>query len=165
MEECREYLRFTRSEIVQLVECFELDGYEFKTTMRVVRYPTTTWPTRLKDMIQVFKCSQSAISITVNCLIAYLYKRYQKKLEWDFRRLTLTQLRKYEATIARACPRIHGIWGFIDGTVLPIARPTANQEDFYSRHKGYYGIKYQGIITPDGLISSLYGPEFRLVGD
>ena len=35
----------------------------------------------------------------------------------------------------------------------------------YSGHEGYHGIKYQGLVTPDGLISSLCGPEFGPVGD
>ncbi|RPB25637.1 hypothetical protein L211DRAFT_94321 [Terfezia boudieri ATCC MYA-4762] len=43
--------------------------------------------------------------------------------------------------------------------------PTEDQQLYYSGHKGYHGIKYQSIMTPDGLISSLYGPEFSPKGD
>lgn len=55
--------------------------------------------------------------------------------------------------------------GFIDGTVRPIAQPIDEQQQYYSGHKGYHGIKYQSIVTPDGLISSLYGPELSPKGD
>ena len=47
----------------------------------------------------------------------------------------------------------------------PIACPEVYQELYYSGHKGYHGIKFQSIVTPDGLISSLYGPIFGPVGD
>lgn len=93
-----------------------------------------------------------------------LYDRYHEKLFWDQSRLTLEQLQRYEAAI-QGGSGIYGIWGFIDGTVQPIARPTVNQENYYSGHKCYHGIKYQGIVTPDGLISSLYGPRLAPDGD
>lgn len=32
-----------------------------------------------------------------------------------------------------------------------------DQEQYYSRHKKKYGYKYQAVITPDRLISSLMG--------
>ena len=171
--ECGEYLRFTGCEIAELAECFQLNGHEFKTIMTDVGYPTTgeralcvtfyrlAYPMQLKYMMQIFHCSRSAISITVNHVVTYLYTKYHK-LEWDFQ---LPQIKEYEATIAQACPGIHGIWGFIDGTVRPIARPLVDQEGYYSGHKWYHGVKYQGIVTPDGLISSLYGPDFGPVGD
>ena len=53
-------------------------------------------------------------------------------------------------------------WGFIDDTVRPIARPIQEQ---HSGHKGHHGVKYQSIVTPDGLISSIYGPDFSPGGD
>ena len=49
------------------------------------------------------------------------------------------------------------IWAFVDGTFKGIARPTEEQKIYYSGHKKEHGIKWQGIITPDGIIS-LQGP-------
>lgn len=72
----------------------------------------------------------------------YLCDRYYDKVHWDGVRLTLNQLHRYEAAIQEAC-RIKGIWGLIDGTVRPIARPTERQEEYYSGHKCYHGPKYQ----------------------
>ena len=123
------------------------------------------WPTRLKDMIQIFGCSRSAISKTVNRLVYFLYQRYHAQRFWDAQRLTLAKLQEYEHAISTSCKGINKIWGFIDGTVRPIARPEVDQERFYSGHKGYHGIRFQAIVTPDGLISSLYGPEYGPVGD
>ena len=49
-------------------------------------------------------------------------------------------------------------WGFIDGTLNATCRPVLDQEEFYSGHKRKHGYKYQAIVTPDGLVSSLMGP-------
>ena len=173
--ECREFLRFTKAEIRELVLEFDLNSQDFMNTMKYSGYPATgekalymllyrlAWPTRLKDMMLQFGCSRSYISTIVKLTVNYLYQRYHRKLFWDPNRLTLNQLQQYEMAISsRGCS---GIWGFIDGTVRPIARPKKNQEDYYSGHKGYHGIKYQGIVTPDGLISSLYGPMLGPDGD
>lgn len=115
-------------------------------------------------MMLIFGRSKSYISVVVNRTVNYLFERYHEKLFWDTSRLTLDQLHRYEAAIQSACG-FRGIWGFIDGTVRPIARPMEQQEQYYSGHKCYHGIKYQGIVTPDGLITSLYGPRFGPEGD
>ena len=77
-------------------------------------------------------------------------------------------------------------WGFIDGTVRPIARPSKNQSIMYSGHKRVHCIKFQvqnnfslyacilalcalymqlkslfplqSLVTPNGLIAHLFGP-------
>lgn len=52
---------------------------------------------------------------------------------------------------------VQNCWGFIDGTIRPTCRPTINQEEYYSGHKRVHGIKYQSVLTPDGLIINLKG--------
>ena len=47
---------------------------------------------------------------------------------------------------------------FIDGTVQPIARPTKYQRCVYNGHKWCHAIKFQYVVTPDGLVSNLWGP-------
>ncbi len=49
-------------------------------------------------------------------------------------------------------------WGFIDGTVRPISRPNRNQRAVYNGHKRVHALKYQSVVTPNGLIANLYGP-------
>ncbi|OAD77220.1 hypothetical protein PHYBLDRAFT_165708 [Phycomyces blakesleeanus NRRL 1555(-)] len=49
--------------------------------------------------------------------------------------------------------------GFIDGTFNRIARPRENQEVVYNGHYRGHGLKYQAIVTPDGITSSIIGPE------
>jgi hypothetical protein len=52
---------------------------------------------------------------------------------------------------------IQNCWGFIDGTVRPICRPSNNQDEYYSGHKRLHCVKYQSVLTPDGLIVNLKG--------
>ena len=49
-------------------------------------------------------------------------------------------------------------WGFIDGTVRPICRPSRNQRVVYNGHKRVHAIQFQSVVAPNGLIANLYGP-------
>jgi nuclease HARBI1 len=49
-------------------------------------------------------------------------------------------------------------FAFIDGTARRICRPSRDQDICYSGHKKYHALKYQSIVTPDGLIVHLFGP-------
>ena len=50
------------------------------------------------------------------------------------------------------------VWGFIDGTVRRICRPKKFQRIVYNGWKRLHALKYQSIVTPNGLIANLYGP-------
>jgi nuclease HARBI1 len=50
------------------------------------------------------------------------------------------------------------VWGFIDGTIRAICRPTYHQRLCYSGHKRKHGIKFQSVVAPDGFIVDLFGP-------
>ena len=43
-------------------------------------------------------------------------------------------------------------WGFVDGTVRPISRPGQNQRVLYYGHKRVHVIKFQSVVSPNGLI-------------
>ena len=46
----------------------------------------------------------------------------------------------------------------MDGTVRPICRPSQNQRIVYNGHKRAHALKFQSVVTPNGLIANLYGP-------
>ncbi len=48
------------------------------------------------------------------------------------------------------------IWGWIDGTLRPIARPSRDQREYYTGHKKLHAIKYQVVSRMDG-IAYVYG--------
>ena len=47
---------------------------------------------------------------------------------------------------------------FIDGTFQKTCRPSYFQRLAYSGHKQCHGIKFQSVVTPDGLYAHFYGP-------
>ena len=49
-------------------------------------------------------------------------------------------------------------WGFIDGTVRPICRPSVIQNIVYSGHKRVHGLKFKSVVIPNGLIANMYAP-------
>lgn len=51
---------------------------------------------------------------------------------------------------------LNNCWGFIDGTVRPIARPTKNQHIMFSGHKRVHCIKFQVCTSFVVLILIMY---------
>lgn len=65
----------------------------------------------------------------------------------------------YATLISRATNQLMGnIWGFIDGTYRKTARPIRYQHLCYTRYKKCHAIKFQSVVTPDGMIAYLFGP-------
>ena len=50
------------------------------------------------------------------------------------------------------------VWGFIAGTIGPICRSGLHQRMFFNGHKRIHALKFQIVITPDGLIAHAFGP-------
>ena len=48
---------------------------------------------------------------------------------------------------------------------MGVARPTVGQRDYYSGYKHHHGIKFQALMTPDGLCVSLSGPYIGEIND
>ena len=61
------------------------------------------------------------------------------------------------AITVRGAP-LQNFFGFIDGTVRPIARPGDNQHILYNGHKRVHALKSQSVVLPNGLIANMYGP-------
>jgi DDE superfamily endonuclease len=64
----------------------------------------------------------------------------------------------YANRIFNKCGLAETVWGFIDGTLRKTCRPSYFQKLLYSGHKRCHGIKFQSIVTPDGLFACMYGP-------
>ena len=52
-------------------------------------------------------------------------------------------------------------FGFVDGTVRPLCRPGEHQRILYNGHKRVHAIKFQSVVTHNGLINNFYGPVER----
>ena len=61
-----------------------------------------------------------------------------------------------DAVQARGCP-LHGCWGFLDGTLVGIARPEFQQRACFSGHKRHHGLKYLSLMSPAGVSAFIWG--------
>ena len=115
-------------------------------------------PRRLRpDMERYFCMRKSHLSAVIRTFINAFYEMalpYFSDPNLFYHRFPL-----YAEKIAQKA-RVGGIriWGFIDGTLRKTCRPSRFQRLAYSGHKRCHGIKFQSIVTPDGLIALLYGP-------
>ncbi|XP_038069926.1 uncharacterized protein LOC119739165 isoform X2 [Patiria miniata] len=77
----------------------------------------------------------------------------------------------YSISISPGCPTLEefayaihqrgspltSIWAFIDGTARPICRPGRHQREVYNGHKRTHALKYQSVVTTNGLIANMFG--------
>jgi hypothetical protein len=171
-EWCYEHLRFTKDEIRQFLLYLQLDTIEYRnrcTASPEVAICLVLWrlsyPRCYKDAQDLFGHSKSWQSIVFNDTILHLVNRFREMLFWDPQRLTLEKVKEYSRAISSRCPSTR-VWGFVDGTIRQICRPSSiPQRPLYSGYAGYHCIKFQAIATPDGLTSSLNGLHLGSIGD
>lgn len=112
---------------------------------------------RLSALLREFGRSQSGICNIYLWVLDFLDNKFGWILDRDWRRIAASAPAFAEA-VHRAGAPLANVWGFIDGTARTIARPTEGQEAVYSGHKRIHCLKFQSIVTPDGLIAHLHGP-------
>jgi DDE superfamily endonuclease len=64
----------------------------------------------------------------------------------------------YAERVYQKCGLVETVWEFIDGTLCKTSCPSLFQKLMSSGHKWCHGIKFQSVVTPDGLFASMYGP-------
>ena len=112
-----------------------------------------SYPAHLDRMAEEFAMSKSAISRVITAFIRRVTTSWDRLLYWDEHRLTPSKLEELADIVADnngyLCSRV---FGFIDGTTRQICRPTRFQWSMYNGHKKHHCVKYQGVVTPDGII-------------
>ena len=116
------------------------------------------FPSRLCDLAETFGMSKSAVSEILLWEIDFLVNRYREVLTLDTRRLTAERIAEFAAAIRDKGAPVAKVWGFIDGTFRKTCRPSLFQRVVFSGHKRAHGLKFQAVVTPDGLISHVFGP-------
>lgn len=130
---CYHLMQFTPVEISYFLPFFELETICFwnqiavflKQALTVVLIRLSN-PTRYWSIMDHFGHSRSWLSIVFNDTLIYVFHHYQKKLEWDEKRLMFEKL----STYAMAIHHFGGgsyFWDFIDGTLNAICRLLINQ--------------------------------------
>ena len=87
---------------------------------------------RLSDLAMKFGWSVERISHISTTVQFIIHERWKHLLEWDQERLTPARLLEYAQMIERKGATIGTVWGFLDGTIRAIARPTRRQRTCYN---------------------------------
>jgi len=115
---------------------------------------------RLGDLEEFFGRSTSALSSIFLHMLNLIVQRFRSKLDFESNRLA-PLLPSFSRATEEAGSPLEKCWGFIDGTVRLCARPVYFQQLVGlvdNGHKRVYSLKFHSIVTPDGLISHLFGP-------
>lgn len=168
----RFWLRFTPGQIRQLVPLLGLDGVPYRRRYKAdgelalcIVAARLSFPGRWCHLSDLFGRSSSWLSTVFNDTVLFLAARFGPLLWWH-PQLTYSRLLVFAEAVNNLCG-VDGIWGFVDGTFRGHRRPQdyEAQRSVYSGHKKAHGIKYQAVVTPDGLVSSLTGPWMGPVND
>ena len=104
------------------------------------------------------------VSMVTNAVVDIIYATHRPRTRWNHDILDPDQMEMYmyaAAITARSAP-LQNCFGFIDGTVRPIARPGDNQRILYNGHKQVHALKFQSVVFSNGLIANMYGPVGKL---
>lgn len=118
-----------------------------------------SYPCRLKDLVKIYGRSTSALCQAINWTVNHIINTFGDLLLNLNKPWLIGQNLDSMATAinVKGCP-LERCWGFIDGTTVQICRPKEHQRELFSGHKRFHCIKFQSVVTPNGLISSLMGP-------
>lgn len=119
-------------------------------------------PTRHVDLVDIFHRDSSMIARIFLYMLHFVYVIARPLLHFDAQRLNLDNIRRFaKAVHARRekdglpLARHPACFGFIDGTLRRNCRPVIYQKLVYSGHRRSHGLKFQAVVTPDGIIVDL----------
>ncbi|RPA74036.1 hypothetical protein BJ508DRAFT_215714 [Ascobolus immersus RN42] len=114
---------------------------------------------RLKDLHLQYGWDIARTSYIVKATLQIIDRQWSHLLVFDSVRLTPEKLHGFAEVIQQKsqCP-LNSVFGFIDGTIRKVARPTRYQKSVYNGWKRMHALKYHAVVTPDGIIAHLFGP-------
>jgi len=115
------------------------------------------YPNRLSDLIPIFGLHPTHLSSIFNKMVNHFYDMFRHNIrDLDHPWMSQTELERYANVIHGSRAPVTNCWGFIDNKVMPICRPSRNQEEVYNGHKRTHSLKYQSIMIPNGLIANMF---------
>ena len=117
-----------------------------------------SYPYRYSDMVSRFGRPVPELCIITNEVMDNIFNnRAQRVSQWDEDVLNPNLLQEYaDVTHEKGTP-LENCFGFIDGTVRPIARPDQHQRIVYNGHKQVHSLTFRSVAIPNGLILNIYG--------
>ena len=167
--ECKTELRFAKKDLPALAEAlqippsFKLSQGSIESGMEslCILLRRLAYPCRFGDMIPLFGKPVPVLSMVTNTVIDYIYTIHGHRItRWNEALLNPVALDTYVRSVHSKGAALQNCFGFVDGTVRPIARPDEYQRMMYNGHKRVHAIKFQSVALPNGLIADLYGSVF-----
>lgn len=165
--ECNTELRFAKKDIPDLLRALEIPDKVIcsqGTTCSgleglCILLKRLAYPCRYTDLTTRFGRNPTELCLIFNEVLDGIYEEHRHRLE-DWRQPLLNQqkLQDYAAAVHQRGAPLTNCFGFVDGTLRQIARPSKNQRLVYNGHKRVHGIKFQSVVTPNGIIANLTGP-------
>lgn len=118
-------------------------------------------PCRWMDVVLLFKKHPSHMSEIFWEGMQHFLRARKHLLYSDLHRAYISaKAELFSGAIQEKCSVLSHCLGFMDGTVLGIARPSdgAEQNAAYNGHKRKHALKFQTITGPDGIIIHAHGP-------
>ena len=158
MEEdgCKAEFWVNSSEIYTLVEALGFPA-EFRFYNGVVVdavdalcicFRRLAYPCRYGDLIHCFARSVPQLSMVANLVADEIYGRFSDRLTstnqpW----LSSENLRRFADVIHAKGVALDNCWGFVNGTVRLIYRPSMNQRAVYNVQKRVHSLKCQSVVA------------------
>ena len=122
------------------------------------------YPCQYSDMVHLFVKPVPVLSMITNQVLDYIYQAHSHRiLQWNHQQLSQANLERFAKVVHRKGAPLNNCFAFFDGTVRLICRPgTVNQRLLYKGHKSVHGIKFQSVVTSDGMIANMYSPVGKL---
>lgn len=170
-DECLAEFRVNLSELKALAEALRIPEYFTCPNGTVatgieglcVVLRRFAYPCRFSDMMHRFGRSVHEISLIASEVTDFMYENHGHLLRtFNQQWLEPDRLVEFANAIHNRGAALTNCWGFVDGTVRPIARPDQHQRTVYNGHKRVHAIKFQSVVAPNGLIANLYGPVGKI---
>jgi len=162
--ECKAEFRFNKSDLPVLAEALQIpqsfklnqgsivDGME-GLCMLLQRL---AYPCIFGDMVNCFGSPVPVISMATNHVIYFIYNTHRYHItRWNNALLIPPALEMYARLAHDKGAALQNCFGYVDGTVRPIARPDQHQRVMYNGHKRVHAIKFQSLVLLNGLIANL----------
>ncbi|XP_023221108.1 protein ALP1-like [Centruroides sculpturatus] len=165
--DCLFHFRFSRDDLFHLHSALRLPSViicengsrSFGIDALCILLRRLAYPNRLDDISVLLGRSKDELSRFVHETVNIIYNSRSKLLlNINEIKLTREKLNLFSQIITAKGAPLTNCWGFIDGTVRPICRPIRHQRVVFSGHKRIHCLKFQSVVTPDGMIANLFGP-------
>jgi DDE superfamily endonuclease len=163
----RDYFRFERVDMQVLMQALAVptiatlsNGTRVsgQSCLLVLLYKLS-YPTTYARMELLFGRSRCLLSRMYTYAANIVYAKFANRLTYFDLDLVQRRLPMYQMAITEKCGEaVTQCFGFLDGTHLQTCRPSVGQEAVYSGHKRHHGLKFQSVVTPDGLLVMFFGP-------